>query len=259
MGQRDAAGQVMFRSQDTPNRSSTQPKRFSAASARQMWQRGAVTVTIRRVQRHERAHFAAPVLDLLFSTGPETFSYQFGGRALFDKMLGVSWTTAGTLAGFDAAHAAFDLAAAAEVEPVGVEFGGTAADMEARTVALESAWETMAAEGGLAASVLFGVRRRRRLARWLIPKIPEDAYYVDMIAVAPSRRGGGIGRRLLEHAAVRAAAAGLGSVHLDVFENNPAVRFYETLGFEAVARTTAPEPHTHGVPAELRMIRELGD
>jgi ribosomal-protein-alanine N-acetyltransferase len=57
------------------------------------------------------------------------------------------------------------------------------------------------------------------------------------IAVAPERRGRGVGRRLLADALTRASADAVSAVYLEVRESNAAARhLYESAGFEAIGR-----------------------
>ncbi len=56
---------------------------------------------------------------------------------------------------------------------------------------------------------------------------------IEMLFIAPSRRGGGIGKRLLHHAIEQ-----LGATALDVNEQNPqALGFYQHHGFQITGRS----------------------
>jgi ribosomal-protein-alanine N-acetyltransferase len=57
-----------------------------------------------------------------------------------------------------------------------------------------------------------------------------------LIAVLPSHHRRGIGRRLLEDFLERARTDGVGRVHLEVREGNPAVDMYRSAGFSPVGR-----------------------
>lgn len=57
-----------------------------------------------------------------------------------------------------------------------------------------------------------------------------------LIAVDPSRQGRGIGRLLLDDFLDRARKDGVGRVHLEVRDGNPAVEIYRTAGFSPVGR-----------------------
>lgn len=67
---------------------------------------------------------------------------------------------------------------------------------------------------------------RLYVARW-----PDDIRVVD-IALVPAHRGQGLGGALMRALLEEAAAAGKSvSIHVEVY--NPALRFYERLGFQA--------------------------
>src|SRR5262249_53756976 len=81
----------------------------------------------------------------------------------------------------------------------------------------------------------------RRLAKFLFPAIPKDAYYVQNVVTDPTKaRGRGLGRRFMELAFERGRAEGCRSCHLDVGSTNPAVDFYQELGMYVAIETTVP-------------------
>jgi ribosomal-protein-alanine N-acetyltransferase len=57
-----------------------------------------------------------------------------------------------------------------------------------------------------------------------------------LIAVDPGRHRCGIGRKLLDHFFGVARGDGVGRVHLEVRDGNPAVAMYRSVGFEPVGR-----------------------
>ncbi len=61
---------------------------------------------------------------------------------------------------------------------------------------------------------------------------------IHKLYVLPTMQGRGFGRLLIEKVADIAARAGQLAIKLDVNYQNPAIGFYETLGFEKVARYT---------------------
>jgi ribosomal protein S18 acetylase RimI-like enzyme len=92
----------------------------------------------------------------------------------------------------------------------------------------------------------------------LIPPIPEDAYYVQHLAVVPELRGRGLGARLLARAFEKAAAGGYRSCHLDVVAGGPAARFYRRMGMEVLSETRVPRLESdYGVPPHARMVKTL--
>ena len=64
------------------------------------------------------------------------------------------------------------------------------------------------------------------------PEIPELT-----IAVAPSRRGGGVGTALLDALINRARSNGVAVLSLSVEDGNEAVRLYERVGFRPAQRS----------------------
>lgn len=75
---------------------------------------------------------------------------------------------------------------------------------------------------------------------------------IAMLFIDPACHGLGIGRRLVRHALdVRGAAT------VDVYEQNePAVRFYLSLGFTVVGRS---EQNSLGMPYPLLHMQKVGD
>jgi ribosomal protein S18 acetylase RimI-like enzyme len=98
------------------------------------------------------------------------------------------------------------------------------------------------------------LNERNRSLSYLFPALPEGAYYVQNIAVAPSARGQGLGQDLLEWAFAEALRQGCDSCHLDVEQDEAAVRFYEHLGMRILVETTVRGPE---VPRYYRMVKDL--
>jgi len=95
----------------------------------------------------------------------------------------------------------------------------------------------------------------RSQASFLFPKLPEDAFYVQNVAIDRSARREGLGRRLMERAFELGRAEGCRTCHLDVDGSTPAVRFYEHLGMRVAVRTEVPA--IPSVYAHYRMVIDL--
>jgi [ribosomal protein S18]-alanine N-acetyltransferase len=67
-------------------------------------------------------------------------------------------------------------------------------------------------------------------------RVVADEAELLLIAVLPGYRRRGIGRRLLDHFMRRAGEGGVGRVHLEVRDGNPAIAMYRAAGFSAVGR-----------------------
>jgi ribosomal protein S18 acetylase RimI-like enzyme len=98
----------------------------------------------------------------------------------------------------------------------------------------------------------------RRMATFLFPAIPKDAYYVQNVVTHPTKaRGRGLGRQFMELAFERGRAEGCPSCHLDVGSTNPAVDFYQELGMYVAIETTVPRLLRLGIPSHYRMVKRL--
>jgi ribosomal-protein-alanine N-acetyltransferase len=67
-------------------------------------------------------------------------------------------------------------------------------------------------------------------------RIVADEAELLLIAVLPSHLRRGVGNRLLQHFMDSAREEGVGRVHLEVREGNPAVALYDAAGFSPVGR-----------------------
>jgi len=85
------------------------------------------------------------------------------------------------------------------------------------------------------------------------------SYYINVVAVYPDCRGGGIGNRLLARAMSDAQQQGFAEASLVVFEQNSrAVALYRRLGFEIAARSpVVAHPLIHHSGDLLLMMRRL--
>lgn len=207
---------------------------------------------ITTVDREGAAQFTDDVVELVYSSGPPTYDYQFVSRTAFDRLIGDSWLTEGTLCGYDETTVALD-----GDNLLGIEIGYAGPEFDRRKKTLRPLWQSIIDDGDVSHSELAEIARRSYLASYLNAAIPASAYYVHALAVRPELQGQGIGAALMKGAIDRAADEGYRVVHLDVLSDNPAVKFYEAFGFEVLAQTVAPIPHSHGVPMEQRMSLDL--
>ena len=204
------------------------------------------------VDGERAARLAGEVVELAHATGPSTYDYQFGSRAVFDRLVGDSWLTAGTLFGYDETRLALD-----GNDLLGIEIGYAGPEFERRKKTLRPLWRPILDDGVVTPDELADLGRRTYLASYLNVVIPASAYYIHALSVRPDRHGQGIGAALMKDAIERATAEGYRVLHLDVLSDNPAVKFYEAFGFEVLAETVTPIPHSHGIPMEQRMSLDL--
>jgi len=93
--------------------------------------------------------------------------------------------------------------------------------------------------------------------RFLVPTVPNHAYYVMHLAAGRDARGCGVGAQLLGAAFDRARRNGYRACQLDVASDNPAVGFYERMGMEILSESRVLALQKHGVASHYRMIKEL--
>jgi [ribosomal protein S18]-alanine N-acetyltransferase len=97
----------------------------------------------------------------------------------------------------------------------------------------------------------------RALMGFILSRIAADEAEILSIAVARSRRGKGLGRRLIDVNLRRLAGLGVRTVFLEVAESNlPARRMYQRAGFRDVGRRKGYYSDANG-SAALILRREL--
>ncbi len=196
------------------------------------------------------ARFAERIPALVRATGPVSYDYQFGTRpGLFDDFVGGSWRTPDTLFSHSVARLAL-----ADDELGGLEIGFDGPDFYRLRDALAQVSARLVESGRATVAELRELAVRSAKASYLNAHIPRRVYYVHALSVPERFRGRGFGARLLEHAIARARASGHRALQLDVLADNPAVRFYLSMGLTVLAETRSPElSREHGFPSELRM------
>ena len=196
--------------------------------------------------------FAAEIPELAWSTGPSSYQYHFGRRALFDALVARSWNTPGTLFSADATTLAIEDGAL-----YGIAITMHGPEFKTRSAALGPLWPEMMAAGEVVEDEIGDVIERSKYASWLNPVVYSNTYYVHALAVKPEARGKHIGVALMEHAMALGRDSGCREFQLDVLSDNPAVGFYQSLGLEVLVQSEAPKPAAAGVPPELRMGKAL--
>ena len=197
---------------------------------------------------HHVDQYADEFTELIHATGPVTYDYQFLRHELYGKIVKASWAVPGTLFGYDETTLALD---GEELLGILVRFHGP--EFIRRRKALPPLWKPLIDNGEVTPEELSEIGKRTHLCSYLNVNIPSVVYYIHALAVKESQRGRGIGAKLVHHAIERGKAAGYRGLHLDVLSDNPAVAFYESLGFSCLVQTIAPEALANGVPMEMRM------
>lgn len=192
--------------------------------------------------------YAAELCELVWATGPSSYTYHFAERSLFDALVTRSLRTAGTLFAWDGMHVALDGDAL-----LGALIAFPGPEYRKRQSALGPLWPDMITAGEVETDAIGGVIDRSRRASWLNPALLPDVYYVHAISVTPAARGRKVGASLLEQAMEDGRAHGSRALELDVLSDNPAIGFYRSRGLELLVESRAPDPEANGVPPEWRM------
>ena len=78
--------------------------------------------------------------------------------------------------------------------------------------------------------------RNDKVVGFSLVRLVADEAELLLLAILPTHHRRGIGRRLLDHFTRQAKEEGVGRVHLEVRDGNPAVAMYRAAGFSAVGR-----------------------
>jgi len=192
--------------------------------------------------------FIGDLPELMHSTGPSAYDYQFLSRKYLDPIVQSSWAAERSLFGFDGSRLAVE-----GDELLGIEIGWQGPEFEARKKALAPILGKIVEDGTLPQDDLAEMGKRTYLASYLNAAIPKPVHYIHALAVKPEHRGKGIGAALVRNAMQIGKDAGYRGLHLDVLSDNPAVEFYRAMGMHCLAETRAPDPFEHGCPVEMRM------
>lgn len=197
--------------------------------------------------------FAPHIAQLVRSTGPVSYDYQFGTSGLLERLVAASWLRPATLF-----CAACTTAVIEDGELQGIELGFAGPNFYTFKANLAGLAPDLMARGEASHDDLTGLMERAGKASYLNAHIPDDIYYLHALAAFPQHRGKGLGKHLLLAAIERARTQGFRELQLDVLADNPAVSFYQAMGFTILAEIRSPElSRDHGFPSEYRMAVPL--
>jgi ribosomal protein S18 acetylase RimI-like enzyme len=193
----------------------------------------------------EQAEAAAP---LMFETDFHLFGHFFGGdRDLAVRYFATQWREERSL--FSHRHCTVAVARGALV---GIELG-----YDAKTQADVARDTGRHAARMLTAEQLAHLREAVSYVHYLVPPVPDDAYYVLHLASAPEVRGRGVGARLLAAAFDRARGNGYRVCQLDVASDNTAVHFYRRMGMDTLSESRVLPLEPYGIASHYRMVKHL--
>jgi len=207
-----------------------------------------------KIDQTSAQEFAGQFPELIHATGAATYNYLFGvDRVLFDAFMKLSWVEPKNLF----SHSETTIVADGS-KLLGIELGYGGTDWYAFHGAGGSIIEKLFASGDMTAETLGALGERTSLISYMNPHIPDHAYYIVALSVTEAARGTGMGAKLFTNAIDRARKDGYKELHLDVFSDNPAVQFYQSMGLTCRAETIAPIPcRGNDVPMEMRMVIAL--
>jgi len=194
--------------------------------------------------------FAEVVPDLIYETDSAQFAHISGGRRdVLNRWISAGWSAPDNNFSHECA-----VVVVRDGELLGLELGYPGSEKKRLGRRNGELSREVLDEEGLAH---MGAAIGRGIG-YLTPHVPKNAYYLMFLTVAEAGRNQGIGRRLLDNAFERARTAGLKSVHLDIYEGNPARRLYERAGMKALVETRVPGlERDQGIPVHHRMVLEL--
>ena len=198
--------------------------------------------------------FAALIPDMIHMTGPSSYDFQFGAdRTLFDVFIETAWLEPHTI--FSHTEATLEVE---DDQLIGMEIGFGGQGWYGMKKTLRDVSMNLLDSGKTTLDALRIMGTRSREASYMNPYIPNTAYYVLALAVSNRHRGTGMGAKLLNNAIDTARNDGFREVHLDVLSDNPAVKFYQAMGFACMAETVGSAAcRDYGIPMEMRMVLPL--
>ena len=187
--------------------------------------------------------------DLLWETDPSIFRFIFGSLQVWRRLFPHEWT-----ADFGTNQAKETSVALDGGKPVGLVNCFAGAELAQRFATASKRQVAI-----LDPDAVQQMTAAYDAMEWLFPQVPDEALYILNIVVAPEMRGQDLGRRLIDEAVAKARLLGLRAVHLDTAADNPAVHFYNRVGFRAVVESRALNlPEGIVLPNRLRMVLKVG-
>lgn len=192
--------------------------------------------------------------DLVRATGPVSYGYQFGfERRLFDLLISEAWHVPATI--FSSSNS---IIATETHNILGLLIGFSGPNFLIFKRNFSVLVEELVARDEITQAEAIGLAERARKASYLNPSLPKSAYYLHALSVVPQHHRAGVGAALVGHILVQARQNKFRTLQLDILSDNPAVSFYQALGFQILVETKSPElSRDHGFPSELRMALTL--
>jgi ribosomal protein S18 acetylase RimI-like enzyme len=182
---------------------------------------------------------------LLYASDPANFDYLFGDTAL--TVLQHMWASSTGFLSHKYAQVLRE-----EDGLVGIMFACHAVEKAAR----EAEWNAELKK--LNGFTLETLLSKQHDLYNLFPVVPENAWYLNLLAIAPHRRGQGLGKRFLSVLFEQVKNGGNTMLCVDVdTANQGAINFYRNAGFIAEVKTEVMRLLAHRLPASLRMEKTL--
>ena len=185
--------------------------------------------------------YVPEIAALIWSEDPALLTLEFGTLATWEAVLAAEWPLKGAANSHDGTTLALS-----EGKPCGVINAFPTAEMDTRFERSDATRVSSLLTNDVAKAI-----------DALFPPPPEDAFYILDISVASTAQNLGIGRKLVDHAAVRAKEEGADLLSLHVSIGNPALKFYQRIGFESVCCSDVPSLHRFGVSDHILMTRAI--
>ena len=190
--------------------------------------------------------YTETITKLIYQTGTELYSYQFISKKNCSTAISQSWLLPHSLFEYQNATLAIK-----DDKLIGIEIGFRGEEFKSRRQAMHPIWKKIPRDD------LKVISKRSKECSYLTPFIPNNVYYVLTLSVLSGHQRRGVGRMLINSAIKKARKFGIHKIHLDVVSTYSAVRFYESMGFKCVVRSSAPIPKQNNVPTMMRMAVNL--
>ncbi len=201
-------------------------------------------------RENDLSGYGDEIASRVFETGASNYRYQFVGYENFRTLIKEALARPRLIFSGDAMTALVDSQGVA-----GLLSAFSGSEYESRKKEMAAFFADLRSADRFDGEFFDTVAVRARQCSYLNPPVSPRFYYLFAISVADRCRSTGLGQKLMSIVMDKAIETNHRGIHLDVLADNPAVKYYEKLGFAVAAEITVPAALEQGVPPHLRMIK----